>query len=203
MLRRTPPTHLPARQLPRERPVSGEQHYARVRAVQRRLTDAAGGTIRLPVGANVRCSGAHRLRTSRPANCRVTTPVSGEQHYARVRAVQRRLTDAAGGTIRLPVGANVRCSGAHRLRTSRPANCRVTTPVSGEQHYARVRAVQRRLTDAAGGTIRLPVGANVRCSGAHRLRTSRPANCRVTTPVSGEQRYARIRPVQRRLTGSS
>ena len=94
----------------------------------------------------------------------------------RRRAVQRRLTDAAGGTIRLPVGANVRCSGAHRLRTSRPANCRVTTPVSGE----------RRLTDAAGGTIRLPVGANVRCSGAHRLRTSRPANCRVTTPVSGE-----------------
>ena len=60
--------------------------------------------------------------------------------------------------------------------------------VTVKQHYACVRAVQRRLTDAAGGTIRLPVGANVRCSGAHRLRTSRLANCRVTTPVSGEVR---------------
>ncbi len=54
---------------------------------------------------------------------------------------------------------------------------------------------------ASGGTTGLPTGANVRRRGPHHVCTSRRANRRVTTFVSGEQSYARARPVQRRLTG--
>ena len=56
---------------------------------------------------------------------------------------------------------------------------------------------------APAGPVGLPVGASFRCSRTHHVRTSWPANRRVTIPVSREQRYARIRPVQRRLTGES
>ena len=56
---------------------------------------------------------------------------------------------ASGGTTGLPTGTNVRRRGPHHVRTSRRANRRVTTLVSGEQSYARIRAVQRRLTGVA------------------------------------------------------
>ena len=52
----------------------------------------------------------------------------------------------SGGATGLSAGAHARCSGTHNLRTLWRADCRVTTVVSGEQSYARVRAVQRRLT---------------------------------------------------------
>ena len=58
--------------------------------------------------------------------------------------VARRQT--SGSTTGLPTGTNVRRRGTHHVPTSQRANRRVTTRVSGEQHYARVRAVQRRLT---------------------------------------------------------
>ena len=56
---------------------------------------------------------------------------------------------------------------------------------------------------ASGGPTGLPTGTNVRRRGPHHVRTSRRANRRVTTLVSGEQRYGRARAVQRRLTGQS
>ena len=56
---------------------------------------------------------------------------------------------------------------------------------------------------APGGATGIPTGTNVRRRGPHHVRTSRRANRRVTTLVSGEQRYGRGRPVQRRLTGQS
>ena len=56
---------------------------------------------------------------------------------------------------------------------------------------------------ASGGATGLSAGAHARCSGTHNLRTLWRADCRVTTVVSEEQSYARIRPVQRRLTGES
>ena len=56
---------------------------------------------------------------------------------------------------------------------------------------------------ATGGATGLPTGSHARCRGPHHVRTSRRANRRVTTLVSGEQRYGRARPVQRRLTGQS
>ncbi len=56
---------------------------------------------------------------------------------------------------------------------------------------------------ATGGATGLPTGSHARCRGPHHVRTSRRANRRVTTLVSGEQRYGRGRPVQRRLTGQS
>ena len=75
---------------------------------------------------------------------------------------------------------------------------------AGAEYYERqyqqraLRAAKRR-----GGTTGLPTGTNVRRRGPHHVRTSRRANRRLTTLVSGEQSYARIRPVQRRLTGQS
>ena len=66
---------------------------------------------------------------------------------------------ASGGTTGLPTGTNVRRRGPHHVRTSRRANRRVKTLVSGEHPYARARAVQRPLTGV--GAPRELVGSRV------------------------------------------
>ena len=92
-------------------------------------------------------------------------------------------------------------AGPHDLRHAalwpglRGCRCGVLrTPVSAT-------GVARRQT--SGGTIGLPLGANVGCRGQHHVRTFRRVSLHVMALVSGEQSYARVRAVQRRLTGES
>ena len=75
---------------------------------------------------------------------------------------------------------------------------------AGAEHYER-QYQQRALRAAKRRAAQLGYqrGTNVRRRRPHHVRTSRRANRRVTTLVSGEQRYGRGRPVQRRLTGQS
>ena len=75
---------------------------------------------------------------------------------------------------------------------------------AGAEYYER-RYHQRALRTAKrrAAQLGLPTGSHVRRRGPHHVRTSRRANRRVTMLVSGEQRYGRGRPMQRRLTGQS
>ena len=58
----------------------------------------------------------------------------------------------------------------------------------GAEYYEPVSAAGVALSEAAGGTTGLPTGTNVRRRGMHHVRTSRRANRRVTTWVSGRSR---------------